>query len=328
MGQNKRIFVLAALFSLVVLFQNCDSRTQFFGGQSSGGETTTQNSGGEPYEGKLYASEELCPNNEARAKIKFINTNSALLVKENCQILHPGVPLSGADFVRDPLDPTRLTYQSRQFVLEAPRPNQIFKAQWKEQYVPGPNISISSLPFDVPTAQGNLVICSFNYNSPNGTAEITSVTDNLGNTYRRAIGPTGGARALGVAGYTSETWYAENVNGGLNLSATATFSETMNPNNAIFCYEFGGIEPVNSLDQTAAGFGTSGTVDLSVSTNWSNELVYVSVWGDADYPAGFTYSASPGVESLAHRHLTSAETVSISVPVRGAMIGVVTFRAK
>jgi len=324
MNKLRPALLAAFILALLLPYQNCESLTRFRGG----GDGPVNNSGGEPYEGKLYASEELCPDNEARAKIKFINSNSGLLVKEDCQILNPPLPLAGNDFERDPADLTRMTYQSRQFVLEAPRPNQIFKAQWKEQYVPGPNLAISSLPFDLPTTQGNLVICSFNYNSPNGSAEIASVTDNLGNTYRRANGPFGGARSAGVNGYTSETWYAENVNGGLNLSATATFSETMNPNNAIFCYEFGGIEPVNSLDQTAAGFGTSGTVDLSVSTNWSNELVFVSVWGDADYPAGFTTSASPGVESLAHRHLTSAETVSISVPVRGAMIGVLTFRGK
>ncbi|MGE4130321.1 MAG: hypothetical protein AB7F86_01715 [Bdellovibrionales bacterium] len=320
------------LFGLVVGFQNCTNSTDF-----NGQDQRIQNNGnGWPYEGKLYVSTDTCPADTSPvAKLKMLASQDALLVKENCQILKNPVTIPNAELQLNADQPQTIYYQGREFVLEPVPANKVAYGQQTQYWSTVAGTSINSAPFPNPTIAGDLIICTVLYNSPNGVAQVSSLTDNLGNLYQRAVNPINSARALGQGngnGYTSEAWYAENVNAGVGHQATATFSETMPSNQHIACYEYSGIAAQNSLDQVVGDYSIPGTkpnITLGpVSPNWSNELVFVLYYGNVDpLPSAFTARSTPQ-DGASDQFITQPDSVQLSIPTSsGSAAAILTFKA-
>ncbi len=325
--KSRPVLILATLFTLVLSFQNCTSRKQF----NSSSSTAQNSGGGEPYEGKIYIAVENCSDATPKAKIKYINSDRALVIKENCAILPAPASITGAEFDLHPDDATKMTYQNREFVVEPETPNPAAFGQKSEMFQSATALSVTGVPFAAPTVQGDLVICSILFNSPNGVAQVQDVSDSAGNTYRRALAPFSGARTFGVAGATGEVWYAENVSAAANLKPTAVFTESIPNYQAIYCYTYSGIEPVNALDQAVTGYIDSAppSITLAASTTWSHELVFVTHWGGfTGLSPGFTMRTAGG-DGASDQMINSAGDQNVTfTSTSGSMAGLLTFRAK
>lgn len=317
---------------LVGAFQNCARDVRH--GSAQG---ITAYSNGTPYEGKVYASQETCVRDGVTrpvARIKLVSLTSALLVEEGCVPLVPPVPLAQSQFQIDPNNPAHLIYNSRDFYVELNVANRVGYGQSLITYAPTNGTTATANPLPQPSTAGNLVVCAINYNSPNGTAQINSVTDNLNNTYSRAVGPTSSARNMGLSGYTAEVWYAENIQGGAGLQTTANLSEAMNGPTGFQCSEYSGMETVNAFDQASTAFVTQPAASLTLpalNTNSSNQLLYVAHFGGADNTLGFNVRVAGG-DGSEDRFLTEAGSYGVTVPTPNAAVGAmavaITFRAK
>lgn len=141
MSRRLLILIAAVGIAFTFIFQNCSS-------QKSGdaGSATIQNAaggGGEPYEGKLYASEAVCGDGTAKARILFWHANAASLLRQDCQDLKPEIPLTEGDFQVGGSNAEFLIYRGQVFHPEqaAPPPPS-----------PGPGPSPSPGPAPAPPA--------------------------------------------------------------------------------------------------------------------------------------------------------------------------------
>jgi hypothetical protein len=143
------------------------------------------------------------------------------------------------------------------------------------------NPSGSSLRVTYPVAQtaGNLNIVAVGWNDTR--AAVSSVVDSRGNSYIRAIGPTVGS-AL-----TQSIYYAKNIAAGSN-TVTVTFNQSAAyPDVRVL--EYGGADPTNPLDVTAAAMGNSKSPSSGPATiTTSSELIFA---------AGMTFDAFSGAGS-------------------------------
>lgn len=101
------------------------------------------------------------------------------------------------------------------------------------------------------------------------TASITSVTDSVGNTYTRAVGPTTNT------GLQQSLYYAKSIVGGSN-TVTVTFSQPATyPDMRIA--EYSGADPLNPLDAKVAASGSGTAANSgSAATTSANELIFGS----------------------------------------------------
>lgn len=99
------------------------------------------------------------------------------------------------------------------------------------------------------------------------TSSISSITDNRGNTYTRAVGPTG------TTGLQQSLYYAKNIIGGSN-KVTVTFNQAAAfPDVRIL--EYRGLSTTSPLDVTRAGTGTGTAANSgSATTTSSSELIF------------------------------------------------------
>ena len=145
--------------------------------------------------------------------------------------------------------------------------------------------------------------------------EAFSITDSLGNTYRKAIqlNQTGDGDAVAI-------FYAENIAAGVN---TVTVSETIPATLRFAIMEYSGIATSGSLDVTAAAQGNSASPNSgnAVTTANGDLLLGVIMTSDAGaYTAGSGYKiegnipAEPNTKLIAEDQIQgSAGTVSASV---------------
>jgi hypothetical protein len=152
----------------------------------------------------------------------------------------------------------------------------------------GSLVSSTTTQFTNPVANGDLVVVAISsWNS--STSQVSSVTDNKGNSYTQVVE---------VTGATSEPlsiWYAKNVIGGNNFAVTANVSNPSSITTAIHEYRgLSGTSPVDLYaDQT--GSGTSASSGLTGVTNSNSELIFGAFNYDEPYTsnsfipaAGFT----------------------------------------
>lgn len=101
------------------------------------------------------------------------------------------------------------------------------------------------------------------------TSAISSVTDDQGNTYLRAVGPTK------TTGLQQAIYYARNIVSGSNR-VTVTFNQAASyPDVRIL--EYSGVDPSTPLDVTAAAVGTGTTAKSGVVTTTSaTELIFAA----------------------------------------------------
>ncbi len=324
-------FFIVAVTSALVLFQNCTPRTQFSDAEK--GSLQAADSGW-PHEGKVYVSVENCAGEtEPVAKIKLVTNGTSLLVKEACQILPTPTPVAETDLILDPATPEELLYQGRAFVLEPDTPNPAAFRQSSSQWNTTPALSFQGAPMSGATEAGDLVVCAVLYNSPTAVAEVSSITDNLGNVFRRGTQPTMAGRAQGFVGYTSEVWYAENSNAGVGLTPLVTFSENIPANQMINCYQYSGIETVNALDQAVSHADTADpdcNIQLGpVSTNWSNELVFVATFGPITSMGPDLTVRGSIADGASDRMISTPESLQLGLSCSsGASAAMLTFKAR
>jgi hypothetical protein len=114
----------------------------------------------------------------------------------------------------------------------------------------------------------NVVVVGWN----DSTAVVSSVTDQVGNSYQLAVGPAV------QSGYSSQSiYYAANIAsaaGGTN-TVTVTFTVAARyPDIRIL--EYSGLDPTNPVDVTASNLGNSSTSIASVTTTNPNDLLVAS----------------------------------------------------
>ncbi len=324
-------FIALAIFTTLA-FQNCT------GIGASDGERTphTRSSGGNgwAYDGKVYNSVAQCADGTPESKIKVADPETALLIKENCQVLPAPQLLANADWSIDPNQPEQLTYLSQPFVLEQPPVNKIAFVQNSSRGNLAAATNLTSNAFNSPVTTGNLIICSLLYNSPNATAQVNAVVDNLGNAYQRAVAPLSAARQQGLAGYTMEVWYRQNATGGAGHQATAVFSESIPSAQFIKCYEYSGLVRQNALDESRTAVISSFTPTTltlgPVSTNFNNELVFVAYYGNlTSVGPDFVHRNGGDPDGASDRFLTSTSTFTLNIPINASTAGaVLTFKAE
>ena len=109
----------------------------------------------------------------------------------------------------------------------------------------------------------NIVVVGWGDN----TSTISSVTDSLGNTYSRGVGPTS------TSGLQQSIYYAKNIAGG-NNTVTVTFNQAAAyPDVRIL--EYSGLSTSSPLDVTAAAVGSGSSASSgSATTTSGNELIF------------------------------------------------------
>jgi uncharacterized protein (TIGR03437 family) len=151
----------------------------------------------------------------------------------------------------------------------------------------------SIVSFSSASTTGDLIVLAVTHD--NQKANISSVSDNQGNVYARAIA----GQNWGTNGNQARTelWYAVGITGGGSpLSATVKFSASPSSFVTLYMSEYSGI---SALDQTAvhaAKGSVSGTFSSGVQTTGAaGELIFghCEVWkGTAQAGSGFTLRSS------------------------------------
>jgi len=141
------------------------------------------------------------------------------------------------------------------------------------------SVSTLSATFSSNVTAGNLLVIAIGFVGASTT--VSSVTDTLGNTYSRAVGPTIDTNV----NYTIYTYYTTSSSTGsntvtVNSSASGTFFR-------VLVHEYSG---VNTLDVVSGATASNGTIDSGSKTTYhADELIFG--WGSS---AGGTLLTGPG----------------------------------
>jgi hypothetical protein len=150
-------------------------------------------------------------------------------------------------------------------------PSEFAFRQLQEQWSTANTNTISTGVFGSSAGSFNIMICWLSYNS--ATESISSISDTLGNTYSKAVGPLTGTGS--IANYRQEIWYAANTNGGSGLNVTATFSSTFNASKDISCHEYSGAATSSPIDQVVETTGTTANATTSnMTTTSANQMIF------------------------------------------------------
>ncbi|HEV3217117.1 MAG TPA: hypothetical protein VGZ27_15400, partial [Vicinamibacterales bacterium] len=165
--------------------------------------------------------------------------------------------------------------------------------------------------FPAASAYGNLIVVTIQHDSLTGT--ISSVTDDHGNTYNLAVGPTNWPSGTGTTTHTS-TYYASNITGG-----GAAIHITVNLTNAaagfleLYQSEYAGVAQSNPLDQTSSAFAAVGNAPNSAAktTTQADELIY-------GFSAGWTGTIGNGATFTSRSVLDGNATEDKNVTAAGS----------
>jgi len=144
----------------------------------------------------------------------------------------------------------------------------------------------TSLAFVSANTAGNwIAVC---IRAGNSSAQVFTVADSNGNTYRQAVqfGQTANPITLAI-------YYAENIKGGAN---TITVSDTVSGPLRFAILEYSGIATANSLDVTAAAQGTSASPSSGNATTTGNGDLLLGAIFTAVNPGTFTAGSSYIIE--------------------------------
>src|SRR5262249_19712181 len=137
----------------------------------------------------------------------------------------------------------------------------------------GSLVTTQTATFPGAVTAGDLVVVAVSTWDGDDTAIVSSVTDNLGNTYALAVQDPGPPKAdqepLGA-------WYAATVAGGPHLPVTVTRQQAGSVSLSI--HEYGGVATANLVDQTAHanGSGTQASSGLTAPTTQANDLLFAA----------------------------------------------------
>lgn len=118
---------------------------------------------------------------------------------------------------------------------------------------------------------GNLIVVAIS-SWRDGTAQISSITDNKGNTYYRALD----ALDPRNVNHILSIWYAPNVIGGTSFTITTNAPTGAIQAITVAAHEYRGMRTSSVLDTTHSNYGTSvsATSGLTMFTSQTNELVF------------------------------------------------------
>jgi len=145
-----------------------------------------------------------------------------------------------------------------------------------------------SVAFGATSTSGNLIVVHVDWDGQ--TNNVTAVTDNKGNSYKKISGTTD----WNGASYAAELWYAYNITGGAGaITVKAKLSGNPTSFSQIYISEYSGILSVaDPLDQSAVAIGNSLAVSSGTKTiTYNNELIYgasIGASGALTKGAGFT----------------------------------------
>jgi PKD repeat protein len=180
---------------------------------------------------------------------------------------------------------------------------------------PQPPQSSVSVTYKSAQVAGNLNVVVVGWSDTN--AEVTSVTDSMGNVYTRAVGPTTYSKDL-----SQSIYYAKNIAGAGASSnvVTVKFSKPAKwPD--IRIVEYSGIDRTNPVDVVAVGSGGAMTsATSSVTTTSPNTLLFAANTVStltAGAGSGFTNRVitQPDGDIVMDRFATSVGSYSATAPV-------------
>lgn len=131
-----------------------------------------------------------------------------------------------------------------------------------------------ALAFPGATTTHNLIVVHLDWD--NQGADVSSLTDNVGNTYKKINGKTN----WNGANYAADLWYAYNIAGGAT-TITATLSTNPTSFFQIYITEFSGIaSSIDPLDQNSVATGNAAAINSGAKTTvYNNEMVYGAAIG-------------------------------------------------
>jgi fibronectin type 3 domain-containing protein len=171
--------------------------------------------------------------------------------------------------------------------------------------------------FNAAQTAGNLNLVAVGWNDTQAT--VASVTDTAGNSYVRAVGPTLGS------GLSQSIYLAKNIvaaAAGTNRVTVAFSPAAQYPDVRIL--EYGGIDPANPVDNTAAATGNSTTSNsgVAVTANPTDLLVGANMvfTGTTGPGSGFTTRVitNPDGDIAEDRLVTAAGSYSATAPLSSA----------
>lgn len=133
----------------------------------------------------------------------------------------------------------------------------------------GTGVNTASQSFAGPSTTGNLIVVCAKWGDQ--TISVASVSDNRGNTYTSAIGPTNWSGTAKRA----QIFYAKNIIGnGAPITITVTLTGNATSSLYIYQLEYSNADINAPLDITAAAIGTATSVSSgTATTNFPNELI-------------------------------------------------------
>lgn len=164
--------------------------------------------------------------------------------------------------------------------------------------------SSATLTFPSANTAGNLIVACIR---ASGLNQVFTVTDSLGNQYRRAA-----QFNVTLDGVSLAIFYAENIRGGPN---TVTVADTQSGTLRFALLEYFGIAPANSLDVTASAEGTSASPSsATVSTTVPGALLVGAVMtaNPASFMPGAGYALRTSVPAAGTAKLVVEDRVQTS----------------
>ena len=129
--------------------------------------------------------------------------------------------------------------------------------------------------FAASSTSGNLIVVHIDWD--NQARSVNTVTDNKGNTYKKALGPTN----WNGVNYRAELWYAYNIiGGGAAITVTVNLTGTVTSFSQIYISEYSGMPSIDPLDKTSVAIGNAAAVSSgSKTTSFNSELIYGAAIG-------------------------------------------------
>jgi len=189
---------------------------------------------------------------------------------------------------------------------------------------PQTNQTSVGVGFSAAQTAGNLNVVVVGWNDI--TSNVISVTDSSGNVYQAAA-PVARGGSISQAIY-----FARSITANANNTVTVTFNTAASYVD-LRILEYGGIDTVNPLDQTASAVGSSSTADSgNVTTTAANELVFgagTTTGGFSGAGSGFTTRVitNPDADIAEDRIVSATGTYAATATQSGTWVmQVVTFR--
>ncbi len=274
-ARKRAAFIIACLIVMIgVGFQNCAQVSL---------SSFSRHRNGEPYDGKVYASRDLCSDQKPATMLQLTSPLTALLLKSNCQVMDPPTLLTAGQFVFWEISPETVVIGTQTLYAQPPVNNAI---SFMQKIAAGGDQttttwSVPSLPN--PTQAGDFVVCFVVYSSDSiASPVVTQLTDDQQNTYRQALQPFKPQAGQRTQSLSLEIWYAENINGGPSLATTAQFSSASATNGnwkELQCLNYRGVSLSGALEQVRTGSGpATDLARISLIEPASSNAVIVSAF--------------------------------------------------